>query len=81
MTFQIEEEKKTQSRLEEDISQLHNKIKSFQNQLEDAEETASSSMAKYRLVQHQLETAEGRLKEAELQLTKQRARNRRESET
>ena len=81
MTFQIEEDKKSQNRLEEEISQLQNKIKTYQNQLEDAEETASTSMAKYRLVQHQLETAEGRLKESELQLTKQRARNRRESDS
>jgi len=76
LVFQAEEDRKTQSRLQDLAEKLQNKIKIYKRQVEEAEEIAATNLAKYRKVQTELEDSAERADVAENQLGKLRAKNR-----
>jgi len=76
LMFQSEEEKKSQYRLTDLVEKLQAKIKAYKRQLEETEEIAALNLAKYRKVQHELDDAVERADQAEVQVTKLRAKNR-----
>jgi len=76
LSFQGDEDRKAQERMQEMIDKLQNKIKLYKHQVEEAEEIAAVNLAKYRKVQHELEDAEERADMAENTLSKLRAKNR-----
>lgn len=76
LTFQAEEDKKNQSRLQDLIDKLQTKLTVYKKQIEDAEEIAAINLSKYRKAQHELEDATQRADQAESQIAKNRALNR-----
>ncbi|XP_019620559.1 PREDICTED: myosin-7-like [Branchiostoma belcheri] len=76
MTFQADEDRKNQERIQELVEKLQLKIKTFKRQVEEAEEQASSNMAKYRKAQHEYEDALERAEIAESSLNKLRSKSR-----
>ena len=55
---QVDEDSKMQSRLQDTIMKLENKLKQFKRQVEETEEAAALNLAKFRKVQHAQEEAE-----------------------
>lgn len=76
LALQSDEDKKAQSRLQELIEKLQNKLKVYKKQIEDAEEIAAINLAKYRKAQHELDDAAERADQAENQVAKARAQSR-----
>ena len=72
----VEDEKKTQVRLQTLIEQLQNKIFSYKKQVEETEEVAAINLAKFRKVHNELTDALDRADLAENQLGKLRAKTR-----
>merc|ERR1712121_585027 len=68
LAFQIDEDKKNQDRMSDLASKLQQKIKTYKEQIEEAEEIAALNLAKYRKAQQELEEAEERSKLAQSQL-------------
>lgn len=61
------------------VDKLQQKIRSYQRQIEEAEEIAALNLAKFRKTQGELEESEARVDVAEQQLAKVRAKVRGES--
>ncbi|XP_078095930.1 myosin-16-like [Mustelus asterias] len=76
LIFQTEEDHKTNQRMQELVEKLQNKLKSYKRQIEESEEQANQSLAKYRKTVHELDDAEERAGMAECALNKLRTRNR-----
>merc|ERR1712127_805013 len=76
LAFAAEEDRKNNSRLQDMIEKLQNKMKVYKRQVEEAEEIAAVNLAKFRKVQHELTDAEERADQAENLVNKQRAKNR-----
>merc|ERR1719342_1021880 len=55
LTFQSEEDKKNQDRMQELVDNLQIKIKTYKRQVEEAEEVAALNLAKFRKAQQELE--------------------------
>merc|ERR1712004_963339 len=68
LQFQQEEDKKNQDRMSDLANKLQQKIKTYKNQIEEAEEIAALNLAKYRKAQQELEETEERGKLAGVQL-------------
>merc|ERR1711955_171825 len=51
LSFQIDEDKKNSSRMQDLVDKLQLKTKTYKKQIEDAEEVAALNLAKYRKVQ------------------------------
>merc|ERR1712172_62368 len=62
LAFAQGEDKKNQDRMSELASKLQNKIKTYKQQIEEAEEIAALNLAKFRKAQQELEETEGRAK-------------------
>eukprot|EP00080_Pristionchus_pacificus_P015122 PDM75142.1 myo-5 [Pristionchus pacificus] len=76
LTFQVDEDKKSQERMYDLMEKLNGKIKTYKRQLEEAEELATNNLTKYRQLQHQLEEAQERADTAENALHKARTQQR-----
>ena len=76
MTFQADEDKKSQSRLQDLIDKLQDKLRVYKKQIEEAEEIAALNLAKYRKAQHELDDASERADQAESLVAKSRAQTR-----
>ena len=76
LSIKLEEDQKSQMRLQDFVDKLHNKLKVYKKQLEEAEEISQLNLNKYRKVQHLLDDAEERASNAETQLNKLRVKNR-----
>merc|ERR1712062_663950 len=72
LKFAQDEDKKNQDRMSDLASKLQQKIKTYKQQIEEAEEIAALNLAKYRKAQQELEEAEERSNLAENQLTANR---------
>merc|ERR1712223_918946 len=68
LQFQQEEDRKNQARMSDLANKLQQKIKTYKQQIEEAEEIAVLNLAKYRKAQQELEETEDRNKMAEVQL-------------
>merc|ERR1712213_302660 len=68
LAFASDEDKKNQDRMSDLASKLQQKIKTYKTQIEEAEEIAALSLAKYRKAQQELEETEERAKLAGAQL-------------
>ena len=64
LQFQQDEDRKNQDRMSELAGKLQQKIKTYKNQIEEAEEIAALNLAKYRKAQQELEETEERGKMA-----------------
>ena len=73
LQFQQDEDHKNQERLSDLANKLQQKIKTYKNQIEEAEEIAALNLAKYRKAQQGLEEAEDRVKSAGTQISLARA--------
>ena len=62
LLFSQEEDKKNQDRMSELASKLQAKIKTYKQQIEEAEEIAALNLAKFRKAQQELEETEERAK-------------------
>merc|ERR1712109_435170 len=60
LQFQQDEDRKNQDRMSELAGKLQQKIKTYKNQIEEAEEIAALNLAKYRKAQQELEETEER---------------------
>jgi len=58
LTFQSEEDKKNQDRMQDLVDNLQIKIKTYKRQIEEAEEVAALNLAKFRKSQQELESLE-----------------------
>uniref|UniRef100_A0A670KDL9 Myosin heavy chain 16 n=1 Tax=Podarcis muralis TaxID=64176 RepID=A0A670KDL9_PODMU len=76
LVFQTEEDHKTNQRLQELVEKLQSKMKTYKRQIEEAEEQANQSLARYRKTVHELDDAEERAGMAESALNKLRTRHR-----
>ncbi|XP_073525173.1 paramyosin, short form-like, partial [Phyllobates terribilis] len=76
LTFQAEEDKKNNLRLQDLVDKLQLKVKSYKRLTEEAEEHTNTHMSKCRRVQHELEEAEERADIAESQVNKMRLKTR-----
>merc|ERR1711963_66858 len=65
LKFAQDEDKKNQERMSDLASKLQQKIKTYQQQIEEAEEIAALNLAKFRKAQQQLEETEERAKMAD----------------
>ena len=65
LMFAQDEDKKNQDRMAELASKLQQKIKTYKQQIEEAEEIAALNLAKFRKAQQELEETEDRAKLAE----------------
>merc|ERR1712096_438435 len=72
LTFQADEDRKNQTRMQELVEKLQNKLKQYKKMAEDAEEQANQNLAKFRKVTHDLEEAEERADMSESALNKVR---------
>jgi len=72
LQFQHDEDKKNQDRITELATKLHTKIKTYKQQIEEAEEIAALNLAKFRKAQQELEETEERSRMAEAMITNQR---------
>merc|ERR1712157_608856 len=68
LQFQQEEDRKNQDRMSDLANKLQQKIKTYKQQIEEAEEIAALNLAKYRKGQQELEETEERGKLAGVQL-------------
>ena len=68
LQFQQEEDRKNQDRMSDLANKLQQKIKTYKQQIEEAEEIAALNLAKYRKAQQELEETEERGKLAGVQL-------------
>merc|ERR1711862_214285 len=68
LQFQQDEDRKNQDRMGELANQLQQKIKTYKQQIEEAEEIAALNLAKFRKAQQELEETEERAKMAGAQL-------------
>lgn len=59
LSFQVEEDRKSQLRLQDTIDKLNNKLKAYKRQLEEAEELAAINLSKFRKAQDEKPVAEG----------------------
>ena len=66
LTFTAGEDKKNQDRMTDLASKLQSKIKTYKQQIEEAEEIAALNLAKFRKAQQELEEVEERAKLAAL---------------
>merc|ERR1719447_890001 len=62
LAFQIDEDKKNQDRMSDLANKLQSKIKTYNKQIEEAEEIAALNLAKFRKAQQELEEVEERAK-------------------
>merc|ERR1719337_675515 len=62
LKFAQDEDKKNQERMSDLASKLQQKIKTYKQQIEEAEEIAALNLAKFRKAQQQLEETEERAK-------------------
>merc|ERR1712019_189633 len=69
LQFQQDEDKKNQDRMSDLAQKLQAKIKTYKQQIEEAEEIAALNLAKFRKAQQELEETEERSKMAEAQIT------------
>merc|ERR1712055_744974 len=69
LMFQQEEDHKNQDRMSELAGKLQQKIKTYKQQIEEAEEIAALNLAKFRKAQQELEETEERAKMADAGLT------------
>ncbi len=76
LAFQAEEDRKNQTRLQDLVEKLQNKLKAYKRQVEETEEIAAINLTKFRKVQAELEDAAERADQAENQIAKVRAKNR-----
>merc|ERR1719277_500391 len=76
LAFAADEDRKNHERMQNLIDQLQGKIKSYKNQIEEAEEIAALNLAKYRQVQTNLAGAQERADINEQALAKSKARSR-----
>jgi len=76
LAYQAEEDRKNLARMQDLVDKLQSKVKSYKRQFEEAEQQASTNLAKYRKAQHELDDAEERADMAETQANKLRARTR-----
>lgn len=74
LQFQAEEEKKNFDRMHELVDQLQNKLATYRKQLEDSEEIASMNLTKFKKAQQELEDADDKVRAAEQQVQKLRAK-------
>uniref|UniRef100_A0A4X1U829 Myosin-16 n=1 Tax=Sus scrofa TaxID=9823 RepID=A0A4X1U829_PIG len=58
LVFQTEEDHKTNQRMQELVEKLQNKLKVYKRQIEEAEEQANQTLARYRKMVHELDDAE-----------------------
>lgn len=75
-SVELDDERKNQTRLQDLVEKLSEKLRTYKKQLEETEEIASLNLAKYRKTQHELEEAAQRADQAENQIAKVRAKNR-----
>ena len=68
LEFQKDEDKKNHDNMIDLVSKLQRKIKTYKEQIEEAEEIAALNLSKYRKAQQELEETEERTKLAELKL-------------
>merc|ERR1719273_733639 len=68
LKFGQDEDKKNQERMSDLASKLQQKIKTYKQQIEEAEEIAALNLAKYRKAQQEFEETEERAKIAGVQL-------------
>merc|ERR1711909_144713 len=68
LQFQQEEDRKNQDRMGDLANKLQQKIKTYKQQIEEAEEIAALNLAKYRKAQQELEETEESSKMAGLQM-------------
>merc|ERR1739844_536924 len=68
LQFQQEEDRKNQDRMGDLANKLQQKIKTYKQQIEEAEEIAALNLAKYRKGQQELEETEERAKMAGVQM-------------
>jgi len=68
LQFQQDEDRKNQDRMGELANKLQSKIKTYKQQIEEAEEIAALNLAKFRKAQQELEETEERSKMAEVQI-------------
>merc|ERR1711978_349865 len=69
LKFSQDEDKKNQDRMSDLASKLQQKIKTYKQQIEEAEEIAALNLAKFRKAQQQLEETEERAKMADANLS------------
>ena len=72
LLFGQEEDKKNQERMLELASKLQSKIKTYKQQIEEAEEIAALNLAKYRKSHQELEETEERSRMAEVEMSNNR---------
>merc|ERR1712183_632317 len=75
-TFQADEDRKNQTRMQELVEKLQLKLKQYKKMAEDAEEQANANLAKFRKATHDLEEAEERAEMSESTLNKVRSKSR-----
>merc|ERR1712055_331307 len=68
LAFQQDEDRKNQDRMSELASKLQQKVKTYKQQIEEAEEIAALNLAKFRKAQQELEETEERAKMADVGL-------------
>merc|ERR1712121_573907 len=76
LTFQADEDRKNQTRMQELVEKLQLKLKQYKKMVEDAEEQANANLAKFRKATHDLEEAEERAEMSESALNKIRTKTR-----
>ncbi|XP_004705615.1 myosin-16 [Echinops telfairi] len=76
LVFQTEEDHKTNQRMQELVEKLQSKLKVYKRQIDEAEEQANQTLARYRKTVHELDDAEERAGMAETALNKLRTRHR-----
>merc|ERR1711970_721650 len=69
LAFSQDEDKKNQERMSDLAGKLQQKIKTYKQQIEEAEEIAALNLAKFRKAQQELEETEERVKMADAGLT------------
>lgn len=69
LQFQQDEDRKNQDRMSDLATKLQSKIKTYKQQIEEAEEIAALNLAKFRKAQQELEETEERAKIAEGQIS------------
>merc|ERR1711874_785750 len=72
LSFQSEEDKKNQDRMGDLANKLQQKIKTYKQHIEEAEEIAALNLAKFRKAQQELEEVEDRSRIAKESLATQR---------
>merc|ERR1712241_212797 len=73
LQFQQDEDKKNADRMGELATRLQSKVKTYKQQIEEAEESAALNLAKFRKAQQEFEETEERQKMCEVQMSNVRA--------